>query len=447
MSDFDLLVIGAGSGGLAASKRAASYGARVGIVEGGRVGGTCVNVGCVPKKVLHMAALMGEQLSYADRFGWNGASDARFDLSSIARLQHEYIDRLNDIHVHYLDKADVELIRGYASFEDAHTVRVAEKTYTADRLLIAVGNRPLLPDIPGIEHAITNNEFFDLTACPEKAVIVGGGYIALEFAGILNSFGSEVTVVHRNDVFLRGFDREIVQRLTEHMKEEGICFRTQRSLDSIEKQDATLRVKLDDGEVLSCQELIVATGRRGNTDRLQVDKAGVMVNDAGLIPSDDHERTNVEHIYAIGDITGKIDLTPVAIQAGRKLADRLFNNADALMNYRNVPTAVFTPLEIGAVGYTEEQALCDFGEDGVRIFRTDFRPMQHSISGREIRTLMKMIVRASDDVVIGLQMLGEDAAEVVQGFAVAVNAGLTKQAFDDTVGIHPTAAEEFVTMR
>jgi glutathione reductase (NADPH) len=443
----DYLVIGAGSGGLASAKRAASYGAKTAIVEGGRYGGTCVNVGCVPKKLLHHAALLGEGLHDAEAYGWDVHPRVNFSLRTVAEASASFITRLNDIHLKRLDESGVHHIEGFARFVDPHTVEVNDQFIHADHILIATGGKPYLPDIPGIEHVITSNEFFDLRDVPEQTLVVGAGYIAMELAGMLQSFGSQVTVLHRNDVLLRGFDSDIVEHVQSNMQGSGVQFVLNSRITSIEERQGRHYVQTEGQAVeQGFDTILFAVGRVGNVDKLNLPAAGLSADDSGMIATDEHEKTAVDHIYAVGDVNGKIALTPVAIQAGRLLADRLFNGSTQIMSYENVPSAVFTPLEIGTVGMSEERARETYGENGIKVFKAKFTPLMHSITAREVKVLMKMIVRQSDDVVVGLHLAGPDAAEIIHGFAVAVRAGLTKRDFDLTVGIHPTAGEEFVTM-
>src|SRR5208282_4223320 len=412
--DFDLLTIGAGSGGVASSRRAGSYGARVAICEELRVGGTCVLRGCVPKKLLVYGSQFAEGFADAAGFGWTVVPPS-FDWPALIAAKDKEIGRLSQIYINMLNNSGVEIIDGHAVLVDPHTVEVAGRSYTADNILIATGSWPEVPDIPGIEHVISSNEALDLKELPRRIVIVGGGYIAVEFAGIFNGLGSGVEI-HRRTVVAR-----------------------------IEKNAHGYSVVTTDGRELATDLVMYATGRWPNTKGLGLTEAGVRINEKGAIVVDEWQRSTVPNIYAVGDVTDRINLTPVAIAEGRAIAETLFNDNPTKMDHANVPSAVFSQPPICAVGLTEEQARREYGE--VDVYMARFKPMKNTLSGREERTLMKLVVDPRTDRVLGCHMLGPDAPEILQGLAIAIICGATKKMFDQTIGIHPSAAEEFVTMR
>lgn len=440
--DYDYLVIGAGSGGVRSARMAASHGAKTAIIESSHLGGTCVNVGCVPKKLFVIGAHFHEWFEDAKGFGWQ-VNHPEFDWAVLLNNKNKEIERLNGIYGNLLEKAGVTLIDGQASFKDAHTVTVDGKDITADRILIAVGGWPVVPDFPGNEHVITSNQLFYLDKLPEKMIIVGGGYIAVEFAGIFNGLGVDVTLMYRGELFLRGFDEDIRHHLKEEMQARGVNILFNQNIKSIEKTN-DLKATLLDGSTLEADCIAFATGRAPNTAELDLDSAGVKTNEKGAVTVNEHYQTSVENIYAVGDVTDRVNLTPVAIKEGHILADNLFNKQKRSMSYNNIATAVFSTPPIGTIGLTEEQAREQYD---IEVFTSTFRPMIHTLSGRHSKTFMKMIVDKKTDKVLGLHMCGDDAGEIIQGFAVAINMGATKADFDATVGIHPTSAEEFVTMR
>jgi glutathione reductase (NADPH) len=443
--DFDFFVIGAGSGGVRAARIAAGHGARVGIAEDRYLGGTCVNVGCVPKKLLVYAAHVSHDIADAAGYGWT-IGERRHDWSRLIANKDQEIARLNGIYRHLLEGAGCTLFDTRATLVDAHTIDLGERTVTAETILIATGGWPVLPDTPGVrEHAITSNEAFYLERMPERIVIVGGGYIAVEFAGIFNGLGAEVTQLYRGALFLRGFDDDVRMSLAEEMPRAGIDLRFRTEVASVQRAGDCFLVTLTDESVIETDAVMYATGRRPNTQGLGLDKAGVALDANGAVKIDEHYRTSAKNIYAVGDVTDRIQLTPVAIGEGHALADTLFGGNPRSISYENIPTAVFSHPPIGTVGLTEALARQRFPR--VDVYRSSFRPMKYTLSGREERSLMKLVVDRDTGRVIGCHMLGVDAPEILQGMAVAMKAGATKADFDRTIGIHPTAAEEFVTMR
>lgn len=442
--DYDLFVIGAGSGGTRASRIAASHGARVAVAEERYLGGTCVNVGCVPKKLLTYAAHFAEDFEDAAGFGWTVGA-RRHDWGQLIANKDREIARLNGIYDGLIRNAGATLYDGRAVLTGPHSVAINGETVTAATILIAVGGWPVIPDIPGKEHAITSNEAFYLDAMPRRVVVVGGGYIAVEFAGIFNGLGAAVTQVHRGPQLLRGFDGDVRTFLADEMTQKGIDLCLNAQVAAIVKTGKGLQAVLDDGRTLAADIVMYATGRAPKTDGLGLAAAGVELTAKGAIKVDDNWQTNVPHIYAIGDVIDRIQLTPVAIAEGHALADRLYAPSGRAVSYANVPSAVFSNPPIGAVGLSEEDARDHYGD--IDVYKSSFRPMKHTLSGRQEKTLMKLIVDRASDRVVGLHMVGPEAGEIVQGFAVAIKAGATKADFDATIGIHPTAAEEFVTMR
>ena len=449
--DYDFFVIGAGSGGVRASRMAASYGARVGIAEDRYLGGTCVNVGCVPKKLFVYASHYAEDFHDAQGFGWS-ATEPNFDWTTLRENKNNEIARLNGIYGSLLGNAGVALHEGRASLVDAHTLCIrsadgSEETVTADKILIATGGWPFVPaDLKGIEHAVTSNEMFHLETFPRRAVVVGGGYIAVEFAGILNGLGVETTLIYRGALFLRGFDAGVRTFVADELRKKGIELRFDSQIREIEKLDGgSLRAHLDGEKVLDTDLIMYATGRRPHVEGLGLENAGVELNEKGAIVVDDAFRTSTDNIYALGDVIDRVQLTPVAITEGMAVARTLFADAPTTVDYDTIPTAVFCQPNIGTVGWTEEEARERLGK--IAVYESEFRPMKLTMTGGEERTLMKLIVDSETDRVVGAHMVGPDAGEIIQGLGVALKAGATKAQFDATVGIHPTAAEEFVTMR
>ncbi len=445
--DYDLFVIGAGSGGVRASRIAATHGARVGICEDYRVGGTCVIRGCVPKKLLVYASKFAHEFEDAAAYGWTVPAPAHSWATLRDNVQKE-VDRLNAVYLRLLDGAGVKLHMGRGRLMDRHTIQVGEQTITADKILVATGGRPVVPPIPGHEFAITSNEAFHLPELPGRITIVGAGYIAVEFAGIFNGLGTHVDLVLRRDRVLRGFDEECRTFVHEALAESGIRLRTEMQIARIVakgRDKGPYEVHTAGGGMFETDLVMYATGRAANTVGIGLEKAGVQVDKAGAIAVDEWSKTTADNIWAVGDVTDRINLTPVAIMDGHCFADTEFGGKPRKADHRDVPSAVFCQPEMANVGLTEEQAKLRLGT--LRVYTAAFKPMKYTVSGRHQRTFMKMIVEDATDRVVGIHMVGDDAAELIQGLAVAVKAGATKAQFDATVGIHPTAGEEFVTMR
>ncbi|MDR5862305.1 glutathione-disulfide reductase [Halomonas campisalis] len=444
--DYDLFVIGAGSGGVRAARTAAAMGARVAIAEDRYLGGTCVNVGCVPKKLYSYAAHFHDAFEDAGGFGWQLPAPPSFDWATLRDNKSSEIKRLNEIYARLLDGAGVRLINGRARVLDAHRVEVAGETIRAMKILVAVGGWPWVPEFPGSEHALTSNEIFDLEHFPKRFLVLGGGYIAVEFASIFNGLGSDTQLVYRGDLFLRGFDNEVREFTRDEMTKKGVRLHFETNIESIERVDDAFRVTLTGGEVVEVDAVLAATGRRPNLAGLGLDALGIDLKADGSVKVNERFETSVPSILALGDITGGPELTPVALAEAMQMAQAHFGEqAPAPLDYARIATAVFCHPNIGTVGLSEEAARERHG--AIRVYRTDFRPMKHTLSGSEERCLMKLIVDGASDVVVGAHMVGEEAGEVIQGIAIAVRAGLTKADFDATVGIHPTGAEEFVTLR
>jgi glutathione reductase (NADPH) len=442
--DYDLFVIGAGSGGVRAARMASSFGARVAITEDRYLGGTCVNVGCVPKKLLVYASHFSEDFENARGFGWKvGSTD--FNWQQLIKNKNTEIERLNGVYEKILSSAGVELIDGHGTLVDEHTVAINGKNYSAERILIATGGWPSIPDIPGKEHVISSNEVFFLEKLPEKVVIAGGGYIAVEFAGIFNGLGADTTLLYRGPLFLRGFDEDVRKFLAEEMRKKGIKLEFETNIDSIEKTDNQLLATLTDGSTLTADQILYATGRKPKTEGIGIETLGIKLDKAAAIIVNDEYQTNIPSIYAVGDVTNRVNLTPVALAEGMFLARRLYNNETAPVDYENIPTCVFSQPNIGTVGLTEEEARDKY--DQVDIYKSSFTPMKHTLSGADEKTFMKLIVDKATDRVIGVHMVGPEAGEIMQGIGIAMKAGASKSDFDKTIGIHPTTAEEFVTMR
>ena len=444
--DYDLFVIGAGSGGVRAARMASQAGAHVGIAEHDRFGGTCVIRGCVPKKLLSYGAHFREDFEDARAFGWRSEVPA-FDWHSLIHNKDQEIARLEGIYEKLLNNAGVRVHRGRARLIDNHTIALDSETrITADKILIAVGGHAVVPDIPGHELGFTSDEAFHLTDLPKRVVIVGGGYISVEFASIFNGLGAQVMQLYRRDKILRGFDMDVRDTLTAELQKKGVDLRTHANPARIDRAgDGALIVTLESGETVEADGVMFATGRRPNTTGLGLERAGVETAHDGSVAVDAYSRTNVENIYAVGDVTNRIQLTPVAIQEAMAVVDTLYHDRPRAMDYTNVPSAVFSHPPVATVGLTEDAAL----QAGHRldIYTATFRPMKHTMTDRDEKTMMKMVVDHDTRVVLGVHMVGQDAPEIVQGMGVALKAGATKETFDATVGIHPTAAEEFVTMR
>jgi len=448
MQHYDLISIGAGSGGLSAAERAAEYGARTAVIESGRLGGTCVNVGCVPKKVMWFGAHLADALRDMPGYGFDVSLNG-FDWSTLVNARESYIKGINDWYGQFLRDSKIDLIAGQASFVDAHTLAVGDQHYSADHIVIAPGAYPVVPSIPGAEHGITSDGFFALTAQPQRVAIVGAGYIAVELAGVLNSLGSEVTMLLRRDHFLASFDAMLRETLMEEMNNAGVHFITQINVERIEKSDdGKLSVHCQGGVTIGNLDcLIWAVGRAPNTQDLNLSAAGVAMTEGGYIPTDEFQNTNVAGVYAVGDATGRAQLTPVAIAAARRLSDRLFNNMpQRRLDYDNIPTVMFSHPPIGTVGLTEDEARALHGES-VKVYQTGFTAMYHAISAHKQRTAMKLVCVGAEERIVGCHIIGTGADEMLQGFAVAIKMGARKRDFDNTVAIHPTSAEELVTMR
>ncbi len=448
MQHFDYLVIGGGSGGIASANRAAMHGAKVALVEKNQLGGTCVNRGCVPKKVMWYAANIVDSIKQAPEYGIDVELNT-IQWSKLVADRQDYIIRLNHLYETGLAKNNVTLIRGVASFVNEKTVVVNGEQYTADHILIAVGGKPRILDVPGNELGITSDGFFELTAQPKNVVIIGGGYIAVEIAGVLNALGSKVTIATRREGILGAVDCDISQRLIESMQAEGIEFLFKHCTKNISQTEHGITLNCEDGKQTTGFDcLIWAVGRESNLEQLNLSATGIELNKQNHIVVDQFQTTSVNHIYAVGDITGQMELTPAAIAAGRRLAERLFNNqTDLYLDYSNIPTVVFSHPPVATVGLTEQQAIKQFGEDQVTVYRSEFNPMIYALNKHKVKTLMKLICQGTTEKVVGIQMIGRDVDEILQGFAVAVKMGATKKDFDNTLAIHPTSAEELVTMR
>ncbi len=446
--DCDLFVIGGGSGGVRAARMAGQRGARVMLAEAAALGGTCVNVGCIPKKLYSYAAHFADDFRDAAGFGWD-VPPARFDWQRLKKNRALEITRLNGVYEHLLRTARVELLRGWASLLDPHTVQVQSaggvQRFRARHILVATGGTPALPSLPGREHGLTSDHMFDLEPFPRRLVVVGGGYIACEFASIFNGLGAQVTQLYRGDQVLRGFDDELRAFLAGEMRKHGVDLRVRADLAAIERHGDELAISLVDGEVLAADAVLFATGRIPNVSGLGLDAVGVHQGARGAVIVDEQFRSSVPSIFAVGDVTARLQLTPIALAEAMVVVDTLFGSGERRMSHELVPTAVFTHPNAATVGLTEQQAREQYGE--LRVFRSEFRALKHTLSGNTERTLMKLVVDAASDRVLGLHMVGPEAGEIVQGFAVALKAGATKAVFDATIGIHPTAAEEFVTMR
>ncbi|MBU0883668.1 MAG: glutathione-disulfide reductase [Gammaproteobacteria bacterium] len=444
--DFDLFVIGAGSGGVRAARFAAGYGARVAVAESRYLGGTCVNVGCVPKKLLVYGAHFADDFEQANGFGWS-VGEAKFDWSTLITNKNREIERLNGIYRNLLVNSGVTLLEGHARIVDDHSVELDGKRYSAKHILIATGGWPHIPEIPGHEHAIGSNEVFFLQQLPKRVLVIGGGYIAVEFASIFNGLGSHTSLLYRGDLFLRGFDNAVRNHLQEELTKHGVDLQFNSDIARIDKQaDGSLQATLKDGRVLEADCIFYATGRRPMLDNLGLENTHVELDERGYIKVDAQYQSSTPSILAIGDVIGRVQLTPVALAEGMAVARRLFKPEEyRTVDYQTIPTAVFSLPNIGTVGLSEEQARAEGYR--VQVFESRFRPMKLTLTESQERTLMKLVVDADTDRVLGCHMVGPEAGEIVQGLAVALKAGATKQIFDETIGVHPTAAEEFVTMR
>ena len=445
--DFDLFVIGAGSGGVRAARMAAQRGARVAVADPAPLGGTCVNLGCIPKKLYSYASHFAEAFEESHGFGWSGQAGAApaFDWNVLKANRGREISRLNAVYGKLLVDAGATVLAGRARLVGANAVEVNGQVHTASHVLVATGGWPVVPVFAGSELAITSNEVFDLPVFPRRLVVVGGGYIACEFASIFRGLGAQVTQLYRGEQVLRGFDADVRHFVADEMRKKGVDLRTKVDVERLEPSDDGLRLTLRDGGTLGADTVLYATGRAPNTADLGLVEAGVKLAASGAVMVDAHYTTSLPSVHALGDVIDRIQLTPVALAEAMTLVDRLFGAGRHSVDYELIPTAVFTHPNIGTVGLAEHTARARFG--AVRIFRTEFKPLKHTLSGSTERTLMKLVVDAATDRVVGLHMVGADAGETVQGFAVALKAGATKAQFDATLGIHPTAAEEFVTLR
>jgi glutathione reductase (NADPH) len=446
--DFDLFVIGAGSGGIASARRAAEYGAKVGIVESGPLGGTCVNVGCVPKKLMVYASHFPALFSEAEGYGWS-AVESTLDWSRMIAAVNSEVGRLNGIYQRMLDNSKVEVFRGHGKLVDPHTIDLGDRTVTADKVLIAVGGKPIKPEFPGAEHTLISDAMFHLPTQPKRFVVLGGGYIGVEFACILRGMGSEVTQILRGDKILRGFDEDLRTEIQTGMEKHGIRIISNMKEIAIAKTEAGLQltVKSDTEEVIVADAVsLAAVGRAPNLENLGLENTKVEVVN-GAIAVNPYSQTAEENIYAVGDCTDRMNLTPVAINEGRAFSDTHFGNKSRQMSYENIPTAIFSNPQAATVGLTEAEAKAQYGEDAVKIYRSKFRSMYYVLPEKDEKTLMKLIVHQESDRVLGAHMVGDHAAEIMQGVAIALKMGATKANFDATVGIHPSSAEEFVTMR
>lgn len=442
--DFDLFVIGGGSGGVRAARMAAQRGARVALAECAELGGTCVNVGCIPKKLYSYAAGYAESFEEAAGYGWH-VGEPRFDWSRLKANRAREITRLNGVYQSLLQGAGVQLVQGWAQLRDAHCVQVGEKHFTAQHVLIATGGMPFVPEISGREHGIVSDAMFDLEPFPKRLLVVGGGYIACEFASIFNGLGAKVTQVQRSAHLLNEFDEDVRQFVAKEMARTGIDIRLNAEISMVTRLESGLCALLSRGQRVEADAILFATGRVPNTEGMGLEAAGVELDQRGGVIVDAHYRSSVPSIFAVGDVSTRQQLTPVALAEAMVVVDTLFGKGKRQLDYQYTPTAVFTHPNIGTCGYTEAEARMKLGK--VTIFSSEFRALRHTLSESKERTFMKLIVDKASDRVVGLHMVGPDAGEIVQGFAVAMRCGATKADFDSTIGIHPTVAEEFVTMR
>ncbi len=445
---YDLITIGGGSGGVAASNRAASYGAKCLLIEKARLGGTCVNVGCVPKKVMWNASQIAGGLEDADDYGFRIGGHT-FDWAALKRERDQHVHDLNARYARYLGSNNVDVITGEAKFVGVKTVDVAGKRFSAEHVIVATGGHPIMPDLPGAHYGITSDGFFDLETQPRRVAIVGAGYIAAELSGVFHALGSEVTIVLRRDRLLGSFDPLLRETLMDRMREDGIELFTNTQLVGLEKDRHGLTLLCASGTHLGGYDCVIwAVGRAPSTEPMRLGVTGLAPDEFGFLPTDEWQQTRVPGIYAVGDVTGQAQLTPVAIAAGRRLADRVFGGMkDRKLDYQNIPTVIFSHPPIGTVGLTEPEAVARFGADNVKIYQARFTPMYHAFTTRKVKTAMKLVVAGAEEKVVGCHIIGPGCDEMMQGFAVAVRMGATKRDFDDTVAIHPTAAEELVTLR
>lgn len=445
---YDLLAIGGGSGGLSAAERAAMYGKKAAVVEMAKMGGTCVNVGCVPKKIMWNAASLAHAIRDSQGYGFDVMLND-FDWGALVKAREGMIQGINDWYGNYLTDSNIDWLKGQAKFVDAHTLEVNGEHYTADHIVISPGGRPMVPSIPGAEHGITSDGFFALTEQPKRVAVVGAGYIAVELAGLLNALGSDVDLLLRRQHFLSSFDAMLRETLMEEMVNEGVNILPNINLEKVEKgPDGKLTLTAQGGHIMQgFDTLIWAIGREPLSADLNLAAAGVETDERGYIPTDEFQETGVEGVYAVGDVTGRAQLTPVAIAAARRLGDRLFNNQpERRLDYENIPTVMFSHPPIGTVGLTEEEAREQHG-DAVKVYQTRFTPMYNALTPHKTNTAMKLVCIGAQEKVVGIHMIGHGVDEMLQGFAVALRMGATKQDLDDTVALHPTSSEELVTMR
>jgi glutathione reductase (NADPH) len=443
---FDLFIIGAGSGGVRAARVAGQRGMRVAVAESAALGGTCVNLGCIPKKLYSFAAHYADSFAESRGFGWSLPVEPSFDWSVLKANRAREIGRLNRIYGELMTHAGVTILRGRARIVGAGAVEVDGVVHEAERVVVATGGWPVPPEVPGGELAISSNEIFDLPTFPKRLVVIGGGYIACEFASIFNGLGAAVTQLYRGEQILRGFDREVRDFVAGEMRKHGVDIRVDSRVRALEKTSSgAIRVALEGGAELEADTVLYATGRQPNVAGLGLESLGVALAPNGAVMVDDAYRSNLPWLYAIGDVIDRVQLTPVALAEAMALVDVLLGQEGRRVDYMHIPTAVFTHPNIGTIGLSEEAARARF--ERIAVYRTDFKPLRHTLSGSSERTLMKLVVDVANDKVVGLHMVGADAGETIQGFAVAMKAGATKAVFDATLGIHPTAAEEFVTMR
>ncbi len=445
--EFDLIVIGGGSGGIAHARRAAEYGARAAVIDYGPLGGTCVNVGCVPKKVMWYTASHAHHFHHAPDYGFD-VDVNRHDWSMLKSRRDAYISRLNGIYQRNLENSNVRIIRGTATFADPHSIDVAGRRFTAQRVVIATGGRPIVPDLPNSDQGITSDDFFELEERPGRVLVAGSGYVAVELAGVFNALGSETCLLIRKESVVRSFDAMLGKEVMAAMRADGITIATGFIPERVDKQEGGLVITSVDGRSFGPADCILwAVGRRPNTDGLGLENAGVETDARGFVTVDKYQTTNVDHIFGLGDVTGCPALTPVAIAAGRRLADRLYGGMeDRHLDYELIPTVIFSHPPMGTIGMTEEQARANFGDD-VKVYTSGFTAMYYALGEKKQRSVMKLITAGADERIVGCHIIGDGADEMLQGFAVAIRMGATKSDFDDTVAIHPTSAEELVTMR
>ncbi|WP_199609653.1 glutathione-disulfide reductase [Flocculibacter collagenilyticus] len=445
---YDYIAIGGGSGGIASANRASRYGKKCAIVEARHLGGTCVNVGCVPKKAMWFAGQIADAVKYAPDYGFD-LTQNNFNWRTLVESREAYIDRIHKSYDNVLDKNGVDVINGFAKFIDKNTIDVDGKTYTADHILIATGGRPIIPNIPGAEHGIDSDGFFELEEQPKRTAVIGAGYIAVELAGVFHALGTETHLAVRKHKPLRGFDDMLSDTLVEVMEQDGPTLHTHSTPQSLEKHpDGSITIHLEEGKSIGPVDCVVwAIGREPATDNLQLENVGIKLDDDGYIPTDKYQNTRVDNVYAVGDNTGRAQLTPVAVAAGRRLSERLFNNKpDEHLDYNNIATVVFSHPPIGTVGLTEEEAKQEYGEENVKVYKSQFTAMYQAMTQHRQPTRMKLVCIGEEEKVVGIHGIGFTMDEIIQGFSVALKMGATKADLDSTVAIHPTSAEEFVTM-